>query len=194
MKKILYLFSYLIISLIFTSSVFAQSKISAGAGTGTIPEVMTGLRDALWTPYSFGIITSKNESNTAAFFISYQNYLSKRFSLGGSFVYQKFSNNLYFLNNEEGTESDTWYTFLAVASYKYVDAGWFGLAAELEAGGTVWSWNITYPNGSSSQNSNVHLGLQITPLLFSFGRTFGVNIGIGFGFKGIVFGNLYYLF
>ena len=112
--------------------------------------------------------------------------LTERFSLGGTFAYEKITSDAYLDNVKEGRFKNKYYTIAPEVGFKYLKSDIISIYSLAGIGGTYTSRNHTSDSAEKTDDSTLYFNFQITPVGIKVGKSFGVYGELGFGYKGLL--------
>ena len=197
LKKILSFFCVCGI-VITTSTVYAQFDVFREDK----PVEVTFSDGVLSTGHMGGAMegyTNWPRNMTGALCLSLKKYVHRSIAIGGLIGYDKingFTDNNYYNSNQRygswGRYNIHAYNVCADITIPYRTRDWFMFYAYV-GGGYTYKQIITDFEGDGLSISSSHFvqtlnlfNFQISPWCFRFGRSFGVSLEIGYGYKGMI--------
>lgn len=137
---------------------------------------------------SFGILTSDIKSSMGAINVSYAYKFNKIISLGATYTYSAYKEDLFLLKQYAGTSKNTFHSILPTVKFNWLNGGLVTLYSKAAVGVTIGviTPNYTDENGKTITDSGTSatIGFQVTPIGIEVGRKFAIFAEAGIGTMG----------
>lgn len=161
----------------------SRSELSAGFGVLTTLDMALSLGYLISLPMAWGVEVYKPHY-TGAFFLGYQNKVSERVKLSGTFAYERI--RLEGINTPE-SKSGNCYSVLGGLKYKYNKmASNVDLYARLDFGIMVLENRKNGASQPDGENRLATFAYQVSPFCIRFGEKTGGFFEFGFGNLGLI--------
>jgi hypothetical protein len=188
-------FRVLILTLISITcvSVYAQNsknEISFGIGFESWRDIRESFQEPFTSIFSFGFIKNETVSNTETFTLNYKNYLTANTTIGATLNYQKFKNQLLFLDEPTSIIETRYYTLMGRGDYYYLRSEIIKLYSGVAVGAM-----LGHESGESIDSKNeLYFAFQANFFGLRVGKNLAGFFELGFGFNGIINMGLAYSF
>lgn len=183
-KKYLFLIvTYILLFNFIHAQDTLKNSVYFGYGRGSAPMFSIILGSGITTMVTFGMYEAPSTKTTGIINIGYQHLLSKRFSLGGTYSYEKITLS-WDANSTSDFQSfsDNINTIMASMRYKYTVDKPVELYGRIDLG---YQWyNQSNPSDYVVEFSN--FGFQFTPFGLSYGKNWRGFFELGFGNLGLI--------
>ncbi len=179
--------------LVATSSVCAQERsheFSASAGVATVPDIIEAFMEVAPLIVTVGLIREDTKSATPALSLHYRYHSSRLLSVGGTFDYQKFERDLYFLDDKLSTSDINYYTFMGRVDLTYLRTRF----VRLYLGASVGISHMKESGEDVEDTSHTLFAFQLNALGLRLGDQVAAYMELGLGFNGIIAGGLAFEF
>lgn len=143
----------------------------------------------------FGDSMQYGNSSTGVFLFTYQHQFSKIISAGPVFGYELLETDVTKNDVTIAKIKHNSYTIAIEARVDYLNKEMFGMYLGLGFGATMISTSSSSDGTDVSDiESDSHFNFHITALGFRVGKQFGATAELGYGYRGLLNGGLYYRF
>jgi hypothetical protein len=178
----------IIFALTLSSSIIAQDLRDTFAvtyGIGSAPYLMDVDKDFPDSQIGRDLYTIEDTRNTGNVSLSYFYNMSSSFAPGVVLSYETIDNELNLLNNTDGQFLTELYILQFHARFYYVNNDMVRLYSDLGLGGGIRR-EVVVSDTTEYVNSNFTPSYHINLAGFEYGRRYGIKVGLGYGFHGIV--------
>lgn len=168
---------------------YGKHDLSIGLGLSTDVFNNMNLRHIVGVMTSFDEIDNDDTNATArsGYFLSYRYHFDRPWTVGATVFYKPYKENL----GQDKTDNHYWQYLTGLTfegTYTYVNKRVFRMYA-LAGTGPYWvrqKWQHTEKEATTCDTqSSVRLTWQLSPLCLEVGKSVGIRMEYGYGYKGI---------
>ncbi len=188
MKKVILFAALILLQIPFLQAQEKPNAIRVGYGIATYDQIFNAFEDVLDNIISIGSYKRENESWKGGAFLSYHHRLWEKYSIGGTFMWDRADADIYVLNEFAGKSKQDFYTLALEVERRHLDKDWIRLYSGLGVG--MMYVNDDFTSASSNLKSGSDNAMSITFQLNLLGVRIGKGLAFfaegGLGYRGIV--------
>lgn len=188
MKKAVIILIFVFAQLSVLEAQDRPNSLRVGYGLATYDQIFGVFEDLTETIISIGSYEKQNESWQGGFYLSYYHMISEHYRLGGTFMWDQSTADIYVLKEHAGKTKNDFFTLALEIERRHLKTDWIQLYSGAGVGMMYLTEDFEAISSdlSSGSDNAANFTFQLNLLGVRIGNRLGFFTELGLGYKGIV--------